>query len=252
VRIVQQITGGLSRQFTITSDGRDPHFNNTFYQFGRKDPLPGLKDGYTLRFGAGYDTNSGRPGVSSSYGTIPLAIRNPHLFYPGTSTSRYDWNYNTPTTEGTGYGYKQSVDNLWDIDNDLRTKNNNPVGKTVYDPSPVGFTIPPEGAFSGFTTTGAQSRTAGEWSVAEPTGDAFERDGGWRFRSGGRELFFARTGYLRYDNGEMSGPVAGYYWSVGPVNDGYGYYLQFNAGEINPHGNGARSYGVSIRPVREL
>jgi hypothetical protein len=249
VRLTQQIAGGQSRQFLITSDGLDPYFHSTFYQFGRKDPLPGLKDGYTI-----HNNNSGRVEVASSHGTIPLAIRNPHVFYIGTGTSQYDWNYNTPSTEGMGYAYKQSVDNLWDIDNNVRTKNDNTVHKTVYDPSPVGFKMPPGNVFTGFTTTGAQSRTLSEWNVVDSTSAAYDSDGGWKFLVNGADSaswFFPATGYLRYDNANISGLTAGYYWSAAPMNNGYGYYLQFNSGEVNPSGGGGRSMGVPVRPVSE-
>jgi hypothetical protein len=257
VRIVQQLPDGQSgqcRQFAISSDGRDPRSNNTFYQYGRKDPMPGMRDGYTLWFGRPeYNTNSGHLGAATSHGTIPLSIRNPHIFYIGTATSQYDWNYNTLTSEGPGYGYKQSVDNLWNIDNNLRSPDNSPVDKTVYDPSPVGFRLPPAGAFTGFTTTGTQARTPEELNVVDNSSEAFNRYDGWLFRTPASDVpvFFPATGYLRYDNGVLAGTAAGYYWSAGPINNGYSYYLQFNATEVNPLGSGGRSMAVSIRPVRE-
>jgi hypothetical protein len=254
VRIAQRLHGGLSRRFAISSDGSAVRINNTFYQFGRKDPLPGIKSGYSIRFGESrYDTASGGLNVSTSPATIPQSIRNPHMFYVGNSASKYDWNYNTPSTEGMGYAYKQNLDNLWDIDNNTRSANNNTVNKTVYDPSPVGFRLPPSNAFTGFTTTGVRSVTPGAWNVVDPTTAAYERDGGWRFRTGasGESMLFSATGYLRYDTGALTGPAIGFHWSAGPINDGYGYYLQFNSGEVNPLGEGGRGMGVSVRPIAE-
>jgi hypothetical protein len=246
VRITQQIAGGLSRQFIIQSNCRDSYFNSTFYQFGRKDPIPGLKDGYTY-----YE---GTMGVSTEPGNIRLGVRHPNIFFVGNATSQYDWNYNTLTTEGTSNPYKQGVDNLWDIDNNARTHNDNTVHKTVYDPSPVGFKVPPGGAFSGFTTTGNNSQTQSEWRVVDNSGEAFASDGGWKFLTddtGGNHLFFPATGYLAYNTGKVGGASNGYCWSAGPINNGYGYYFQFNAGVVNPFGNGGRSTGVPIRPIRE-
>lgn len=47
--------------------------------------------------------------------------------------------------------------NLWSMENVDRdtTPNDDEVVKTVYDPCPAGFHLPPSNAFTGFTTTGA-------------------------------------------------------------------------------------------------
>ena len=61
--------------------------------------------------------------------------------------------------------------NLWNADNNTNGKNfnDNPVTKTVYDPCPAGFTLPPSNAFTGFTTTGENvtntvDKYNGEWN----------------------------------------------------------------------------------------
>ena len=43
--------------------------------------------------------------------------------------------------------------NLWSTDNDKTDANDDVVIKTVYDPSPVGYTLPATNAFTGFTDT---------------------------------------------------------------------------------------------------
>lgn len=47
--------------------------------------------------------------------------------------------------------------NLWSMENVDRntTPNDDEVVKTIYDPCPAGFHLPPSNAFTGFTTTGA-------------------------------------------------------------------------------------------------
>ena len=48
--------------------------------------------------------------------------------------------------------------NLWSMNNNHRgaenAANDIEVVKTIYDPCPVGFNVPTNGAFSGFTTNG--------------------------------------------------------------------------------------------------
>ena len=43
--------------------------------------------------------------------------------------------------------------NLWSTDNDRTDNNDDVVIKSVYDPSPVGYSLPASNAFTGFTTT---------------------------------------------------------------------------------------------------
>jgi hypothetical protein len=96
------------------------------YQWGRKDPFPGGKEGT-----AGYAALSRFKGMSDAgskdrvdlneitvYGGILESIRNPTTFY--TSRSSYDW-------------LPQPDDKLWNTTNDA---------KTVYDPCPAGWRVP--------------------------------------------------------------------------------------------------------------
>ena len=52
--------------------------------------------------------------------------------------------------------------NLWSTDNDKTDANDDVVIKSVYDPSPVGYSLPAVNAFTGFTTTG---QNVGYWST---------------------------------------------------------------------------------------
>ena len=44
--------------------------------------------------------------------------------------------------------------NLWSADNDRIDANDDVVIKSVYDPSPVGYSLPASNAFTGFSSTG--------------------------------------------------------------------------------------------------
>ena len=52
--------------------------------------------------------------------------------------------------------------NLWSTDNDKTEANDEVVIKSVYDPSPVGYSLPASNAFTGFTTTG---QNEGAWNI---------------------------------------------------------------------------------------
>lgn len=123
--------------------------NNTYYQWGRKDPaqpLDGMHDegtgkGQTKRW---YD-NSGVSSIEDpqhkDFGSGKDYIKNA-ILNPG------EWHANDQSCgDGT---YK----NLWSADCNAYSsggpKPTNIVTKTVYDPSPVGFKIPPIKTFTGF------------------------------------------------------------------------------------------------------
>ena len=88
--------------------------------------------------------------------------------------------------------------NLWNADSDAygnnNTYNDTPVIKTVYDPCPAGFSLPPSNAFTGFTTTGKNVTN----NAAEYNGEWDSSQLGWNFYCGpnktGGTIFFPITG----------------------------------------------------------
>lgn len=137
VRITQ--TGGKMKEFTliqeknskIETDGDAP-----FYQWGRKDPiLP--SDGTTKNHDKTYYTDNAQYAFANDLSTSDIKenIKNPHKF-------------NVNNIMDNKYH------NLWNADNEKLDANDDAVIKTVYDPSPVGYTVPAPNAFTGITTTG--------------------------------------------------------------------------------------------------
>ena len=144
---------------------RPSHYLSTgkasYYQWGRKDPMPGNKgsvkdDDYVadeeIYSASGYDFTKDL----STYATFSSFIQNPLTFYSSAASTR---------TETSVRKY-----NLWDANANYSMKGFNgslPSGilttaiepesytgsvvKTVYDPSPVGFTVPVGNAFSFLT-----------------------------------------------------------------------------------------------------
>lgn len=144
------------RQQTTTFKGDAP-----YYQWGRKDPM--LPFG-RYSFGEIYkdqkthytDYSNYKFAVANVSSTIGTAIQNPNvLYWYLIETSNWSW----CDINGTIYG-KTSFINLWDADNTIfygntPETNNYIIGeKTIYDPSPAGYIIPPNGAMNGSTYNG--------------------------------------------------------------------------------------------------
>ena len=219
--------------------------NCTFYQWGRKDPmLP--SDGITQSNGIGdmdktcfttedrYQFAYKDHGVPLNTNDIKEYIRNPHKF-------------NTkPEMDGLYY-------NLWNIDNEKTDENDEKVIKSVYDPSPVGYSLPASNAFTGFTTTGQNTRNPAEFNV----NGGFNK--GWHFyckpNKKGETVFFPSSGFRGYDAGSLDNVTAtGFDWVAGPY-DPYdvdlGRYLLFYSGYVYPLDATGRSFGFPVRCAAE-
>ena len=124
-----------------------------YFQWGRKDPLQACyiqttvtEDGVTIQpVEKEYYYHSDYASVSKVYQgewvSLGTAIQHPYLRYVysgsdphGGNWTRW-WIINLWNSQISGYGPEYS-----DVE----------VMKTMYDPSPVGYTVPPRGAYSGF------------------------------------------------------------------------------------------------------
>ena len=156
----------------------------------------------------------------------------------------------------TNYGYY----NLWSADNTVtdgyNQGNDNPVVKTVYDPSPVGFKMPANNAFTGFTTTGQNSPTQSELNV-DGTSDVqtYQNNFGhnfWTNSSKTATINFPASGLRLNNDGSLNYVGSnGYYWSAVPNIANYGCNLDFGSGIVSPLNNSTRAYGYAARPVAE-
>ena len=241
IRIKQQ-SGNKTVDLAFNQKGhfieRDKKIGNcTFYQWGRKDPMlpsngtadntdkdcfPG-EDQYQFAYkghGEGLNTDD-----------IKEYIRNPHK-----------------------YNIKHEMDNryynLWSTDNDKTDANDDVVLKTVYDPSPVGYSLPASNAFTGFTTTGQNSENASEFNVE---GDFAK---GWLFytkpNKAGTTMFFPASGYRLNSSGSLSYvTTSGFYWVAGPLDSDGGRYFYFSSDYVYPLINAIRSFGLSVRCAAE-
>ena len=240
VKVVQTIKNGGVAQETVINIIQNPgnvkKGATTLYQFGRKDAFPGV---------ATSDLKAG--GITENAGdnmTIANNIQNPDKFYIYGS-SVY-----------TNYGYY----NLWSADNTVtgsyNVGNDNPVVKTVYDPCPVGFKMPANNAFTGFTTTGQNSTSQSEMNV-DGTDDwqQWTNNFGhnfWTNSSKTATINFPASGLRDDFDGSLSDVgLYGYYWSAVPSNTNNGCYLYFNSGSVGPLSGSTRTYGFAVRAVSE-
>ena len=145
--------------------------------------------------------------------------------------------------------------NLWSTDNDKTVPNDEVVIKSVYDPSPVGYSLPASNAFTGFTTTGLN---AGDWNTWNTTefnvqGDF---DKGWYFYTAPNKtgiLMFILAAGERVDKGVLNVFFAhGGYWFAYPYSDAFGHYLFFRANVVNPCIGNWRNYGFTVRSAEEI
>ena len=140
--------------------------------------------------------------------------------------------------------------NLWSTDNDKTDANDEVVIKSVYDPSPVRYSLPASNAFTGFTITGGNTNNPVEWNVK----GGFNK--GYYFyrqpdKKGGT-VFFPASGYRFYTLGSLNYVTTlGVYWVAGPGNRGHGRYLGFDSGSVNPLNDTYRNYGLSVRSAEE-
>ena len=240
VKVMQTIKNGGVAQETVINITQNPgnvkKGATTLYQFGRKDAFPGV---------ATSDLKAG--GITENAGdnmTIANNIQNPDKFYIYGSSV---W---------TNYGYY----NLWSADNTVtggyNIGNDNPVVKTVYDPCPVGFKMPANNAFTGFTTTGQNSSTQSELNV-DGTSDwqTYQNNFGhnfWTNSSKTATINFPASGLRDGSDGSLNYVGSfGYYWSAVPSYTFNGCYLYFHSGRVYPLNNNTRTFGFSVRAVSE-
>ncbi|MGP1393423.1 MAG: hypothetical protein ACTTK1_05590, partial [Candidatus Cryptobacteroides sp.] len=233
-----------------------PGYNIPYYQWGRKDPMlpsdgTGDKDKVWYdKAGAMYSSFVPTANWDSD-GTAPSAnaeiantIKNPHTF--NTSffymDNRYYNLWDTSCNETGGHG-------------DITAARFEPVKKSVYDPCPPGFCLPPNGAFTGFTISGINSNIPYEFNVS----GSFNK--GWNFRTvlmGDPDpaidptIFFPALGYrygydgVRHDVGSI-----GHYWSSISYSTDHGCFLNIVSYCVFQLDDHIRSMGCALRPIAE-
>ena len=211
------------------------------YQWGRKDPFPGMAGTTSTTRAATSVKMPDSVASTSATGTVAYTVAHPTTFisYTEDAGSRYDWKYSKDDT-------------LWSGSE-----------KTVYDPCPAGYRLPAGGK-------------SGQWSKALTggTGDYFNTSNwdsanhGIDFTQTGRKLgpesegsiWYPAAGYLdEYESPTRVGST-GRYWSGTSANTSGGsttnsYGLAFTNTTATPRVDSAdyelRIYGQSVRCMKE-
>ena len=193
--------------------------NAPYFTWGRKDPMvpsTGLASAQKAIYGT-YTT-------FNNINTTDIA-----------TTIRIPYKYNT--------GYGNPSHELWNVGSTATNINVNPVVKSIYDPSPPGFHLPPSGAFQGWS----ESKRSYFQSMTGQSGRYFYQLG----PAIGNAIFFPCLGSLSSSTQRNFVNQAGRYWSAGAASTSMGFSLIFTTSEIDPKRNLLNYVGNSIRPVLE-
>ena len=238
VKVEQTVANNSTKKVAVINITQNPGSvktgATTLYQFGRKDAFPGVETS-KLAANSHFTENAGNN----------MSIQN-GIQHPG---SFYTWGSSWWSTPPTGYSY----DNLWSADNTGVGLNDNSVVKTVYDPCPVGFKMPPTKAFSGFTSNGQNDGTMNVDGTDNL--QTFQSNFGhnlWTSSSKTATINFPASGYRFNDDGSLLNVgVSGCYWSALPSDTDSGFYLGVSLSGVFPLNYNNQSYGFAVRPVSE-
>lgn len=284
---VYQPEGGLYGEVIVTQNGHGPvpidknRDWDTKYQWGRKDAMPGtVETGTTLGTyfpTEGYEKNGSAYKWSGTY-TYADAIKNPGKRYASNSGT-----YVTPTQ---GAWSNSLYSNAWSATNSQIASNSGAenyisprddriVVKTIYDPCPPGFCMPPSAAFTGFAKTKDTDATGGNRNISgsfnSPTG--MTGGNGYSFYSNGKNgassgttIFFPATG-RNQDGGSKEWGNFGFVWSATPGIPGYsgsgtrdtnvtgracGYHLSFKSDLVRVVIANVQMMPQSVRPMEDI
>ncbi len=197
-----------------------------FYQFGRKDPF--------------LAKSADKVG---SAGSLEASIRQPDVFFGNSGSdwctaSRTDW---------------------WDAG--CKTYNSSSAtasvlkgNKTIYDPCPAGYRVPPDDAFTSFTKTGRNTDSESEINSPYPDMVSFiQNDNTYSFYTqiGSHTIPFRAFGGLNAASGSLLKNIA-YYYSACPSGYHTSRLLSFYAGGVQPLKTSySRALAGNIRPIRD-
>ena len=245
---------------SLTSTPGDIGCYGLYYQWGRKDPFIGRASvgngtestafqGQTAMTTntPGYEWKAESSSTSTIDGAIPRSIAMPTTFF-ATSSTLGDW---LTSIQNTGY------DNLWGNPYEINSKKPNAAqgSKSIYDPCPAGWRVPPHDTWTMFSTTGDNEMSASKINAAGSWDD------GWYFycmdTGSGPTSFYPATGARYSRNGTITSVTYGLYWTSSPMNY-YGGSMCIGSTRILPYygassseTTGLRASGNSVRCAKE-
>ena len=214
----------------------------TLYQWGRKDAFPGTTATLavnTINWNAG----------SEMY--MQTILQNPQNYF----TAGYKGNV---LDAATGFAKYYTFYNLWSMNNTSayaeNQANSQTVVKTIYDPSPVGFSVPANDAFTGFTENGLNG---GRMNVdGTDNAQTYNNNFGhnfWTNSSKTETIFFPAAGFREAGNGSTLSNYSkfGDYWTATPNDNHNGNVMGFDVNLVHPLYRNIRAFGFAVRPAAE-
>ena len=245
VKIEQTVGNAGQKQISYVTIKQRPTTSaiegiTTLYQWGRKDAFPGLSGNV-----AGVNRTPGdkifMQNIIQNPGNFYITILNAARAIDGGSYLTQYYNFY----------------NLWSINNTKTggqdNGNNDPVIKTIYDPSPVGFTVPGGNAFTGFTETGMnRGKQNVDGTDVQATFNANMGHHYWTNSNKEETIFFPAAGYMDNGNGALLWyKQYGDFWTALPADINNGCVMGIQHDFTYPRFVNVRTYGFSIRPAAE-
>ena len=234
IKIEQTIANNGTKQvgvITITQNATTTKRSGTttLYQWGRNNAFPGSTVAQGQIFSSKEDIHMNNK------------IQKPSYFF-STKMDRYK---RIDKTDGlTKYHYFY---NLWSMNNRNAVAEGKvstvDVVKTIYDPCPVGFNVPANGAFSGFT----MSTTDASATFDSNSGHNF-----WTNSSHTESIYFPASGFRAAENAILNAvSTSGNYWAADPNDVTDGCSMGFAKNSVTPLYHNTRTFGFAVRPVAE-
>ncbi len=267
-QVLMELTQSISGLTQIITVKQNPHTQlggGTFYEWGRKDPIiPTRGDNWNNKYY--YDHN----GTESAEIVTDKNISEDGATSWVADSTVIGKGISHPNVYCTNSHMDKRYYNLWNSNNisSSLSKNYTSTVKTIYDPSPVGYVIPPSGAFDGFSYNGGYTENSFGTKFNSPytSSDDFTKNIGWIFYCKGMGgvqsnhdttggiIYFPATGLRSYQTGRFSGSgkTNGHYWSTVPYSEKQSHNMNFTSTGVtlvNTASN--RTFGYYIRPIQE-
>lgn len=255
---IKQIGGNKSKTIVITQQAfeRDPDNNTVFYQWGSKDPFVAASNSNKTidETGKEHDSCVFTEQISKGdYYKKYTASDDKFLFSliktdDITDTQNICYAIKNPTSfiYGGNWIGKNLLD-MWDLSNSKQGETSTLTDKTIYDPSPAGYCVPPTSICIWGTST---------YRSPFHSSSIREHRGAWLYSDSSDPesalIFFSANGRR---NGEKMADCGSYcmYWTTGTGSNGNGQRLRIyddNGWNIGK-GSFASSTGCAIISVKE-
>ena len=190
---------------------KDDKPTSPYYQWGRKDPFianeePSATGSIILK----HINTEQRQFVSH---------QNPKTFYH--CENSWSW-----TSDKHTYFWDSKI-NDFSVDQK--------VTKTIYDPCPIGWSIPQHDTFTGLSESNTKVADNGQYCT---------------IKDGSQNLFIPFAGSRDYSSGSVYDVGDnGYCWLSAPRSEGSGHQLYLDMDGLYPQGSSNRCFGFSVRPL---